>query len=750
MTGSIDRRFSTRLLASAGLWAVLGSFAAGQDPAVDPDAPAAAPAPVRAATLAGQAVLDTNPKTPAELLRAIELLVDLGEAPAAKDLIGRFNALGLDVAAKADWGERLGPSFVVKLASTAALQPEGKALSDDLIGETLRRAVDPAHLDTVLQELASSDPDVAARAVQRLRFGRNDAQAALFNVLADASRAAEHARCRTALVAFGDDARGASFAAVRSGDATLAMNGIAVLEARGDAESLTALLAPALGPGENSPVKQAARAALVRGGRRLPLASGAADSLLRQSLALLESVPAYGAPTTTNEPRWSWNAEARKLEFKPVGTARHLLGRAADLADDSAALAGEPGLARRIALLARVESLAGADLDELDRAVAGTAVELEQALEEAERRGRPGAMVGALNLLARRGSSVQLAGLGREPGVVTRFLDHPDRTVRFAAAEAVMALRPADPYPGSSKLAATLVHFVRTAGGPQAVLADFRLDEATRLGALVAEMGRGQGHPNGYEIVTATNPGATVRAAIGSADVELVLIEHAMAAPQSGRLIQQLRRDPRTARLPVLIVAGTEEFDAAVSLARGIPLCQAILRPLDAAGLELQARQFLAERALELGDVKLRKEQARRALVALGVLTDEATTLYDWHGLESALLPAVYDPELGPLAIRVLGALPSHEAQTLLVDLASQTSAPLALRQAAVAAFAAGTERHGTLLSRSEIRRQYDRYNESEALDAATQQLRAAVLDAIEVAADKHVGPVRTSPNEAR
>jgi hypothetical protein len=80
----------------------------------------------------------------------------------------------------------------------------------------------------------------------------------------------------------------------------------------------------------------------------------------------------------------------------------------------------------------------------------------------------------------------------------------------------------------------------------------------------------------------------------------------------------------------------------------------------------------------------------------------------------------------------VLGNLNSAASQQALVELASRQTQPLEVRQAAVKAFRRNTQQHGILLRGDEIRRQYDRYNESEDQDRGTQQVLGLILDCIE------------------
>ena len=96
---------------------------------------------------------------------------------------------------------------------------------------------------------------------------------------------------------------------------------------------------------------------------------------------------------------------------------------------------------------------------------------------------------------------------------------------------------------------------------------------------------------------------------------------------------------------------------------------------------------------------------------------------------------ALHNPKLAAKAVAVLANLNSAESQRALVDMASRFTQPLELRKAAAAAFCENMQKHGILLTTEEIRRQYDRYNESEKQDAATQHVLGLILDCLEVPA---------------
>ena len=96
------------------------------------------------------------------------------------------------------------------------------------------------------------------------------------------------------------------------------------------------------------------------------------------------------------------------------------------------------------------------------------------------------------------------------------------------------------------------------------------------------------------------------------------------------------------------------------------------------------------------------------------------------------LLAALYSPEFTAAASEALAHVASPEAQRALVDVASRPDRPLDVRRAAAAAFRASAERFGVLLTKKEIRRQYDRYDRSGSEPPAAQRVLAAILDVLE------------------
>ena len=92
----------------------------------------------------------------------------------------------------------------------------------------------------------------------------------------------------------------------------------------------------------------------------------------------------------------------------------------------------------------------------------------------------------------------------------------------------------------------------------------------------------------------------------------------------------------------------------------------------------------------------------------------------------------LYQPGFANQIGGVLASIGTPAAQRALVDYASQAGLPFEDRRAAADSFAKSVTRTGVLLTSSEVKRQYDRYNASENDARNIQILLGDILDMIE------------------
>ncbi|HVX64270.1 MAG TPA: HEAT repeat domain-containing protein [Pirellulales bacterium] len=717
----------------------VASRAAAQD-----DAAAATPAPAdvrvkpsRANDPVVRALLESKPSTPSQLLQAVDTLLELGAIAEADELLKQLAGQQLDDEALASLAQQFGSSMLLKLTLAPDLQPAGKQFADAVRAAADRLARDPQRLADLIEQLKSPESAIRRGAMVRLRSGRDASIQALINALADAQQADSRPALRIALAAFGSDAVQPLLAVARSGSPELQAEAIAVLGRIGSSQVALHLLTPALLKQSEAAVRDAARSALKATLGRIPSPHEASTALERVARSYYDGRRTVEADLEGKAHAWRWDPQKPELASEHVSARAAALALAAELAADATELAPQGTAAQRLYLGALAEAAALAvGIDAPLPEGAGTAHAvlagqdadvLERLLIESLETDHPIAATVAARLLGQTGQEELLYGRSPQPSALVQAARHPDRRLRTAALDAIFRLNPSKPYPGSSFVLDALGYLASGGGVPRALAADARPLEVQAAAGLLATIG--------YETEVATTDRQALSAALASPDYELALIDFSLASPTSGQLLEQFRRDNRTSRLPIGIVASSEDLDRAERLARRIPLTAVIIRTEHADALQYQTELMLQRFGRAFVPAELRRRQAERAVAWLAEASKAPPGLYNLRRVEPALITSLWDPELGSEAAPILARLGTPSSQRELVDLASFASQPLELRQAAAQGFAASVADFGALLTTAEIDKQYDRYNQSKSQDKESQQVLASILDLIEARA---------------
>jgi hypothetical protein len=434
---------------------------------------------------------------------------------------------------------------------------------------------------------------------------------------------------------------------------------------------------------------------------------------------------------------WQWDAMNKApvaLELPPGDAA---LLEARQIAAELYRIAPKNQYAARMRLMTALEAdklLGGLDrpLPQGNGTAAAMAAEggpalVSDVLADAMRRGRVVAAVAAAETLATVGDTRVLASPSDgEESTLALALRHPDRRLRITAALAIARIRPRESFTGASRVTETLAHFAGTAGGRRVLIGHPRSEDGQTLVAYANE--------NSYEGEVAPTGRAVEQKIVENADYEFLLVSDTIAGPEVKELVQWLRRDYRTARLPVGVLARGDTIDALrdeLEEDRLTYVFPAIADSEVAAELVLRLERIAGRNLIGRDE---RMDMASAALDALADMVDQPPTGPKWDVLrhESQVIRALAVPGLTPKAARVLGLLGTARSQTALVDFASHFGRPIEDRQAAAAALAEAVKRRGPMLTRQQIRQQYDRYNASETQDAQTQAVLGSILDIIE------------------
>jgi HEAT repeat protein len=733
---TLQRIWLGALLFSCLAWTD-GNRAMSQEAADDVSPPVAtAPEEPSAAV---EAIRQTDPQTPDQLMRAIDQLIRLERSDVAGEYLDRLVKLSLDDSALAALYEQFGTATMLRLARTSDLAPQAGDFANSVMQAGRKMLEDPDQLAEWVKQLGSEDQSVRFHAAQQLLRAGRVSVPPLINALAAAGPNEENLiRLGGAVLQrLGVDALEPLYGFMTSNDSAQRVAAISAMGSIGSKECLPMLVQPLFAPRSGEAEMQAAAGAWQRIVHRIPSRD--------EAIALLEheAERAYAGQAGAADPddqvtRWTWNAELRQ----PVATSM----RSSDAAAVSAArlyaalvrLRPDDHQAAQHYLVSRLEvDQSLGSLDQPLRRGAGTAFDaarnsgsiavnlvLARALED----GHDAAAIGAAEVLGEladrdvlRRTSLDQSG---PAAPLVRALSHPNRRVRFAAAQALSRLQPPGSFDGAGRLADALDYFATSRGQRAAVVAH---PNPTR-----AQNTAGRLSSRGFRTTTVNTARQLLEAAL-SADVEFVVLSDALNDDSLWSTIEQLRVHPKTARLPIAVLKRNSTRDDTLRTVEAQPRVMVWNESLDDEALDLQLPQLLDLADRDAISPERRLEHAAAAIEMLDRLIGSSQPAQiDLEDRLPRLISALAAPGLMADTTRLLSHVPARDAQLALLDLTGQHARPLSERQAAAQAFTRSLARHGVLLSRDEIARQYGRYNESRELDRETQELLGSTLDAIE------------------
>lgn len=740
------------LLATACFFLILTTAAAQEDPFGAAPKPAAEPAaaapgvgkkgPVRPVTaerepLVIELLRATNPTTPEQLLGAAQTALQFGRADEAKKHLEKLLADKPADDAIAPLTARFGP-FLLQLIGAKDVQPEGQQVAELVQAAAQRVSQNPGRIEALIQQLSDPNPAKQQAALTKL----NDIGVAVVNpmlkVLADPSRAGEHTALRSALVALAITTELPLIAALDTSNSELQLQIIAVLGRMQSKRAAIRLIPIALDSNSPPQARQLAAASLQK-------VFGAAPDRYEASRYLRQHVDRYlrgdvdvDRNVDDSATLWTWNDA--ETAATPITLPRRDAGvqLAAQAARSLQELNPGDDSIRQQKLLIDLELLqVSVGLDRpLDPAAtqavlaSHTAVaDLNAVLLDAMRLGRVAGALAAAQALGQANDAGAVRGMGDVESPLAKALTFPDRRVRLAAASTMIKLAPGEQFPGAGRLGETLAWLANTSGTNSILIGHPRGEEAQTLVGYANALGYdGEGTYTGRMLADR---------AFANPDFTCVLVSDAIDGPPVEELVQWLRRDYRTARLPVGVMARSERllrleqafaddrFTTVYPRIHSVEVCDSEINKLKA----IAGRNFVDR------DEKI--TAARSALAALETLIKRPAVFaqYDLIRQEPTLIGALSNPALSAQAADLLAYYPTASSQQALVDAASQSTRELVDRQAAAKAFTTSVQAHGLRIGKPQIAQQYVRYNASQTADQPTQELLGAVLDTIETPA---------------
>lgn len=722
-----------RLLQTVVIYLLAGHFlgsvlsqdeAAPMDGENQPAAPPALPPPRDAFV---KELLAEQPKAPADFVRTISILIDVRHAPYAAPLLKKLSEQMLDDAALAALVKQFGEETIFKIGLNEELQPQAGAFMQSALTAAAALARDPQRLTMLIDQLKDPSAKVRREAVSGLADGGTPGIEALLAALADSGRSDEHANIRSALIALRGSSLEPLLGALVTQDPEFKAQIVEVLGRIGSRSALKFLVGQAVSTTNDQQVRATAEAAVRRILGSAPTTEDAVAFLKDQTRQFLAGTPPQEPDFQGNVTVYRWDDNERKLIAAPLPAQTAALVTAARIAADLYALAPQNLEARRLYLSSLLQAAAyfnGLDQplppDNPAGAGAATAVGVEgltDFLSYALEQDQPVAAAAAARLLGQIGSADLVQSGANEDSLLVRAARDANRRTRFAGVEAIVQLKPNEPFRGRDEFERSLAYLASYGGVPKVLIGDSKLQDGRTLAGLLNELG--------YEADVVATAREFIQKAAASPDYVLGLLDARLPGEESPDIIiQKLQQDDRSAALPLGLIVPVEVVDSgrrAYPEIAGVgeprthtPLdemrriaaqydhVQALVRPNSVNNMELQVAELMAKAGPHFVAHEERLRQATQALDWIAALGAEGESLYEFQRFDRSLEAPLFDPELSSHAAAALAQIGSSAAQQGLATLGDVATFPDAARQAASDALKASIARFGVLLAQTD------------------------------------------------
>lgn len=573
--------------------------------------------PVLEANPAVRAALEMPGKEPRDFVESILLLIDLGRPELAKPILADLAKLQITDPQRVAIVAEFGSQGMLHLARSTELAPEGATFADACMAAAAAAANNHERISALVKQLTDASPEARITARNDLAATGIVGATAALEALARETDPQRRAALIAAIELMHPLVNAPLLAMLTTSDANLRADVAAILQ----------------------------RLAVPQAAPLLPTDTASAERALRAAIKNYQhGTPPFAVDASGQVELWKWDDGNKKLSAVRLSADKAQVIWIARLATELAHLHPDDYAAGRTALVLRLEA-AGLTGDQANLPAPATLAKggpqlLNVALAEALKNNYSHAALALVQAIAHQGdASVLLTPDGR-PSPLAAALDSPSRRVRFAALQAIMALSPATPYPGSSRVPDAITWFAGGTGNRQAVVAMPTIAAASDLAGKLAA--------HGLAAQAANRARDAVDLAREMPDLELIFIDMNTIVPDIRQALYELRISPTTGDIPIALLAADGRLDDAKHLAAEHTHVFAVPRPHTP-----EAVASIVERLAELAGrdavpAKERAEQAAQAKKWLAALrsgshsfyTFRRTALIDLPSPPSAVAPA--------------------------------------------------------------------------------------------------------------
>ena len=691
---------------------------------------------------------DANPSTPVGLARAIRTMLDIEQYQEARRYLNQLIALNPDQQQMFELSEKLGPDFFLRLRDQGELQPEAAQFAEQLFTKANQQAFSVDRVRRLTSELSDDNKFVRQDALRKIRLLGAPAAAMMLNVCDEPNRRKEIPYIRSALKQMDDEALLPLVGAARADGTVAQAVAVGALSSSRAKLAQDTLLRTSISSRVPQSVQAMAADAVAQ--RDLFSPNEVKLAISRRANMYLEGRVRLPVDGQGNTEIWNWNFEQKRLLSTVTSSENASRYLAIDLARDVYQL--EPGnfQYRQLQLLTVLEGtkrVIGPSRFVLQEEVTQFvpdfhAADLDDLLRESIRRELWPAATAAAEVAGQFGDISVLQSSDANPRPLVQAITTGYRPLQFAAARSIAMLDPKQSFPGCSYVAQVMVLMANSDGRPTAIVLHPQTEISQDLASSVFQ--------TGMIGLTANSAKELFEMLKSNPDISLVFVTDTSGNPNYQELVQQIRGYWLTKHLPIGLLALDDKRGRKAGLVLGTDPKTLIL-PLN------PNPKFV------LGQVQRLNELRVGVPVTGGQLEQHAGIELEW------LRKTLADPEtyqfyhlscyrdriaqLGAVAgafetkSDILKNVGTPAAQRTLLDLANDASLTNVERQSMAESFNQTVRKHGLLLTMSEVKMQYDRYNASESSPKEIQDILGFILDSIEL---KTRGRASQLPGDSR
>jgi hypothetical protein len=336
---------------------------------------------------------------------------------------------------------------------------------------------------------------------------------------------------------------------------------------------------------------------------------------------------------------------------------------------------------------------------DLQALLAGSPADLlEDVLSKALVDRKTNTALGAIKALAAHGDPSLIRYSERGIPALLQALRYHDRRVKFAAAEAALAINTkGEPFPGNSRVVDVLRHAATGFGSPKILVGLGNSADANAMAENLKALK--------YDVQTFGSGKLLLTEAIGNGNVGLIITDANLADPGFSYFLAQYKNHPNTAGMPLLVVADKDNGRMAKDvLARSSNTKVIAAAPASKELLDTEVKSLLADKTKPAFTDAERATQAKAAVDYLARMAKGELAGFDLNATESALIKALGSEALAASAGAALAYRSSHEAQQALANAVLNSNLSPATKAAVAPALRAHMQRYGNQLTADQVK----------------------------------------------